>query len=792
MKQILHWRTALLLLFGFSFSAVYGQITTFSYTGGMQTYVVPGGVTSIAVDLTAGGAGYSFPCCSHIPGNGSRITTEMTVTPGETLYIFVGGRGSNGGNNTAGVGGYNGGGTSGVAFSYYSGGGGGGASDIRRGGTGLVNRAAVAGGGGGSAYNYGSGDNGGHGGGLTGAHGLTNFSPGAAGGGGGSQVSGGSAGVWGGYSPGTAGSLGNGGNGGPGTSGAGGGAGYYGGGGGAWGGGGGGSDWSDPGICAPHTSYAGINTGNGTIIIEVLCAGLETDVSAVEVCEGEEITLSAVSTTGGVVTWDGGVVDGDAFTPPLGLTTYTATSTSDEDCLFSIDILVYPTPDVTVTATSVEICDDQSVTFSGGGADSYTYDPVDVVDGDPYTPGDLGTTTYTITGILGPGCESTATIDVLMNPTPVVTATASEIEICEFETVTFSEGGDADSYEWDPADIVTGVPYDGLPDGAIVVTLTGTFDATGCDTDDMVSITVNPSPYVNASSGDENYCDGETVILGAGGDADVWVWDPTDLEPGIGTTTYTLTGTYEGIDCETVDEVTITMHDNPTVTASADYPDVCNGQNVVLTGGGATTYEWDMGVMDGEGFAPGAVGAYTYTVVGTDVNDCSDEATIEVTVVEEITITYVVTDEMIFEDGEIDITVSGGVAPYTFDWDIDGTGDFDDTEDQTGLADALYNVVVNGASGCSASEMIVTGTQAGVTELNDVVLNIYPNPATEFITVEFEGTFTYELTDINGAIIAQATATDKEVISLEDVADGVYFVMIKSDDSVHTAKVVKK
>jgi hypothetical protein len=147
---------------------------------------------------------------------------------------------------------------------------------------------------------------------------------------------------------------------------------------------------------------------------------------------------------------------------------------------------------------------------------------------------------------------------------------------------------------------------------------------------------------------------------------------------------------------------------------------------------------------------------------------------------------------MIFEDGEINITVTGGVAPYTFDWDIDGTGDFDDDEDLTGLADALYTVVVNGSTGCSSTEKIILGTQAGIGELNGLEINIYPNPTTAFITVELAGTFVYELTDINGSVIARATANDKEIISLEDVARGVYFITIKADDSIQTVKVVKK
>jgi hypothetical protein len=52
-----------------------------------------------------------------------------------------------------------------------------------------------------------------------------------------------------------------------------------------------------------------------------------------------------------------------------------------------------------------------------------------------------------------------------------------------------------------------------------------------------------------------------------------------------------------------------------------------------------------------------------------------------------------------FSDGSINISVSGGLPPYTFDWDNDGVGDFDDPEDLTGLPAGNYTCVVKDANG---------------------------------------------------------------------------------------------
>ncbi|MFH1022177.1 MAG: C1 family peptidase [Planctomycetota bacterium] len=238
---------------------------TFSYTGGTQTWTVPSGVTSIQVDGRGaqGGAGQGN---GGSGGKGARVQTTLSVTPGATIYLHVGGKGCNWNTDGSFAGGYNGGGSG--AIGGYDSGGGGGMSDIVIGGSFKVIAAGGGGGGGGDAIDYGG--NGG-GGGQTGTNG-SNSTDGAGGGRGGTQSAGGAGGI--GTNPGSPGSSYLGGTGGEGGWGAGGGGGggLYGGGGGAWGssvnggggGGGGGSSFSG----GSGTSYAsGYRSGNGQITI---------------------------------------------------------------------------------------------------------------------------------------------------------------------------------------------------------------------------------------------------------------------------------------------------------------------------------------------------------------------------------------------------------------------------------------------------------------------------------------------------------------------------------------------
>jgi hypothetical protein len=65
--------------------------TTFNYTGGIQTYTVPAGVTSINIDAYGAQGGSSAPA---IGGLGARMSGNVAVNPGDQLLILVGQAGS--------------------------------------------------------------------------------------------------------------------------------------------------------------------------------------------------------------------------------------------------------------------------------------------------------------------------------------------------------------------------------------------------------------------------------------------------------------------------------------------------------------------------------------------------------------------------------------------------------------------------------------------------------------------------------------------------------------------------
>ena len=244
----------------------------FNFTASVQTFRVPLGVTTVTIDAFGGYGG-------DVAGGGKpgRAQGNLAVTPGETLYVYVGGQGPFARVGGIMTGGWNGGGRGGTCSASYpgfDGASGGGMSDVRQGGNALANQKLVAAGGGGRT---GPGVAGGSGGGTTG-----NAGSGTAGGGGGTPSAGGAyngtGGTGGGY--GTAGSRGLGGWGGNNltaskSGGGGGGGGYYGGGGGGLdtgtgnnaSGGGGGSSYTGGVTGGSTTTGYASGLGNGRVTL---------------------------------------------------------------------------------------------------------------------------------------------------------------------------------------------------------------------------------------------------------------------------------------------------------------------------------------------------------------------------------------------------------------------------------------------------------------------------------------------------------------------------------------------
>ncbi|MGB1103152.1 MAG: PKD domain-containing protein [Crocinitomicaceae bacterium] len=220
-----------------------------------------------------------------------------------------------------------------------------------------------------------------------------------------------------------------------------------------------------------------------TVVVPDIDAGPD-----IFVCEGESVILSGSGAgLGGIYDWDGGVVDGLAFTPAT-TTTYTVTGTDANGCVNTDDVTVAVAPLPLVDAgPDISVCDGDDVILAGSGAVTYLWDG-GVVDGLAYTP--ATTTTYTVTGTDASGCVNTDDVTVTVNPLPLVDA-GPDISVCEGDDVILAGSG-AVTYLWDGG-VTDGLAFTPVTTGTY--TVTGT-DANGCVNTDEVTISLSPLPEV--------------------------------------------------------------------------------------------------------------------------------------------------------------------------------------------------------------------------------------------------------------------------------------------------------
>lgn len=357
------------------------------------------------------------------------------------------------------------------------------------------------------------------------------------------------------------------------------------------------------------------------------------------------------------------------------------------DSTSNVTLIVNPLP-VVNAGLDQAVCTGTATTLTASGAITYSWNN-GITNGIPFTQA-IGSTTYTVTGTSAEGCINTDQVTVTVNPLPTVGAGPDQT-ICAGTTITLSGSG-ATNYSWNNGvnDAVAFVPI-----ASTIYTVTGT-DANGCINSDQVQVTVNPIPSVGAGS-DQTICIGASVtLIGSGANSYTWdngVTNAISFAP-IATTTYTVTGT-SAAGCIATDQVVVTVNPLPIVDAGLDQS-ICIGEQVTLTGAGASTYTWNNSVLDGILFTPTTT--TTYTVTGTTVEGCLNTDQVTVTVNPLPTVNAGI-DQTVCAGTQVTLTASGA-ATYTWNNSItDGTP-------FTPVATTTYTVTGTSTAGCISTDQV--------------------------------------------------------------------------------------
>jgi hypothetical protein len=298
----------------------------------------------------------------------------------------------------------------------------------------------------------------------------------------------------------------------------------------------------------------------------------------------------------------------------------------------SATITIDPLPTVTYTALPDAVCaNDTAILLTGGLPAGGVYSGPGVNAG-VLNPSSLGTGIYTITYTFTDtnGCTNSATDDITVNPVPVLVISPANPVICVGESILLSTPGGND-YLWNTGDTTASISVSPVASTFYAVTATNMF---GCALSAETEVVVNPLPNITISTTDDTICESNWVTLTASG-ADNYAWSTGSTSPSITVSpstshTYFVTGT-NGFGCSSVDSIFIFVYPQPGISLVPANPEICNGETVQLSAGGALTYTWDDGsTLDSIFVSPNTT--TTYSVTGTDANGCSAAAAVTVTV----------------------------------------------------------------------------------------------------------------------------------------------------------------
>jgi gliding motility-associated-like protein len=526
------------------------------------------------------------------------------------------------------------------------------------------------------------------------------------------------------------------------------------------------------------------------------------------VCAGTTLNLNSNTYSGATYSWTGP----NGFTSPLEDPSITSVTTAASGTYTlnvvvggcpavqsTITVSITPSPAAPSAAANTPLCEGSTLnlisntvvgaTYSWTGPNSFT-SPLEDPTISNVPVANSGTYSVTITVN---GCSSQAgTVAVVVNPNPIAVAGTSTA-ICDYDSVQFNASGGG-SYAWSPT---TGLSATNISNPFCAINNTTTYtltvtDGNGCTDTDQITITVNAAPIADAGTS-QTLCSGDTVNITATGGS-TYSWNGGVLVNASGAnqtvnppaiTTYTVVVT-DVNNCSATDSVTINVNALPIVTAGNDVQ-ICPTGSAQLNAGGASSYVWTPGSGLSSTTIPNPIGTpastTTYIVVGTDVNGCSAQDTITVTVSGSLAI-FAGNDLTVCQGDTVQLSTSGGT---TYVWSPAATLDNPNSSTTNAFPSTTTTYIVNvsDASGCQGADTVTVfvspsiqlttsgatticiGQQAnlsatatgGLGSINYTWSNAVTGPGPHIVTPTITTTYTVTATDSVGCNSSLQTIT---------------------------------
>lgn len=347
----------------------------------------------------------------------------------------------------------------------------------------------------------------------------------------------------------------------------------------------------------------------------------------VPICLNDDVTLSVQGGTSWLWNPGGYTTQSITVSPPV-TTTFTATVYDECGNTDTDEVTVLVDQPFADAGEDENICVGEDVTLQANDTPNGAWLWTDMTTGQTYngrvitvSPADSRQYCVDVTDNCGNTIRDCMQVDVFQ----LSADAGTDVTICLGETVeltgTSSTGNG--TFTWtDGTNIFNGSSIEVTP--AITTVYTLSVDD-GCVKTDEITITVNPLPLVNASSGVNSICPDETLTLNAAG-AITYSWSAVPADPSLSgqeitpspvvapiqNTTYTLTGT-DANGCVNSDDLTIMLKERMLADFTSAQAAVCQDDELLITytanGPANANYNWDFdgGTTMGNGQGPHAV-----------------------------------------------------------------------------------------------------------------------------------------------------------------------------------------
>ena len=343
-----------------------------------------------------------------------------------------------------------------------------------------------------------------------------------------------------------------------------------------------------------------------------------------------------------------------------------------------------------------------------------------------FTATSAGTYQIILTATNENGCSGTDTINITVNESLCNLLVTGFVENASCAgndgaiQLTVSDANGAISYQWSPSGLGNTGSLTNLIPGDYTVTVT---DEEQCEAARTLTVGsdsgINISPTIQQPSC-SGVNDGSITISVTGGSPG-YTYNWSNNLPNAATVSNLAAGTYfltviDSEGCRNIAnyQITNTSTISLTTSSSSTSCEEANGTATVTASGGIApyTYRWNDSANQTTATATNLLSG-TYQVTITDSNNCEASTTVVINNSTEnnIMLSTQVTDANCNrQDGAINLTISGGVAPYTISWD----NNIGNVEDPTGISAGLYTVEVTDATGCKKTLPVIVREIGGI------------------------------------------------------------------------------